>query len=148
VDSTKVASEVGDSRWKELVEEHHAIVRTLLSRYRGDEIDIAGDGFFATFDGPARAIRCGIAIIGAVEVLGLRVRVGIHTGEVTTIAGKAGGYAVALGARIGGTAKPSEVLVSQTVRDLVAGSGLTFVDRGQHRLKGIGDTWHLFAVAK
>lgn len=144
VNSTKLAAELGDRAWRELLSRHHAIVRGMLARYRGTEIDTAGDGFFASFDGPARAIRCGRAIADAVTSLGLEIRAGIHTGEVETIDGKLGGLAVVIGARIGAAAKPSEVLVSQTVRDLVAGSGLGFEDRGEHEFKGVPERWRLY----
>ena len=130
--STEKAAELGDRRWRETVEGHHATVRAILARYHGVEIDTAGDGFFATFDGPARAVRCAQAIVEAVRALDLEVRAGVHTGEVETIDGKVGGIAVNIGARVGGMAGPSEVLVSITVRDLVAGSGLVFEDRGEH----------------
>jgi class 3 adenylate cyclase len=109
-------------------------------------VDTAGDGFFATFDGPARAVRCATAIVLQVGALGMEVRTGVHTGEVETIAGKVGGLAVNIASRVGALAGPSEVLVSQTVKDLVAGSGLTFEDRGEHELKGIPDHWHLYGV--
>ncbi|HEX6845186.1 MAG TPA: adenylate/guanylate cyclase domain-containing protein, partial [Actinomycetota bacterium] len=125
VGSTERASEVGDRDWKRLVEQHHAKVRALLGRFRGQEVDTAGDGFFATFDGPGRAVRCASEIVRSVGSLGIAVRAGLHTGEVETIAGKAGGLGVVIGARIAALAGPSEVLVSQTVRDLTAGSGLT-----------------------
>src|SRR5512132_1998638 len=144
--STEKTAELGDSAWRELLEEHHATVRRLLARYRGTEVDTAGDGFFATFDGPARAIRCAQAIQEAVARLGLRVRVGLHTGECEMIAGKVGGIAVNIGARIGSIAAPSEVLVSRTVRDLVAGSGFTFEDAGKHELKGVSESWRLYRV--
>jgi class 3 adenylate cyclase len=148
VGSTERAAEIGDRRWRELVEGHHATVRAMLARYHGVEIDTAGDGFFATFDGPARAVRCAQAIVDAVQALDLEVRAGVHTGEVETIDGKVGGVAVNIGARVGGMAGPSEVLVSSTVRDLVAGSGLEFEDRGERDLKGLPDRWHLYrAVA-
>jgi len=146
VDSTTTASEIGDQAWKELVERHHATVRALLDRYRGTELDTAGDGFYASFDGPARAIRCAQAIIRAVQRLGLGVRAGVHTGEVEVIDGKPGGIAVSIGARIAAKARPSEVLVSQTVKDVVAGSGLAFEERGAHSLKGIPGPWQLFAA--
>ena len=124
----------------------HAIVRALLNRYRGTEMDTAGDGFFATFDGPARAIRCALAISKAVKSLNVQVRAGIHTGEVEKLEDKVGGIAVTIGARICGLAGPSEVLASRTVRDLVAGSGLAFADRGEHELKGLPGAWQLFSV--
>jgi class 3 adenylate cyclase len=146
VGSTEKAVELGDRRWRETIESHHATVRAILGRYHGVEIDTAGDGFFATFDGPARAVRCAQAIVEAVRALGLDVRGGVHTGEVETIDGKVGGIAVNIGARVGGMAGPSEVLVSSTVKDLVAGSGLIFQDRGEHDLKGIPDRWHLYGV--
>ena len=146
VGSTERASEVGDSSWKELLERHHSIVRAMLGRYRGTEIDTAGDGFLATFDGPARGVRCAQAITEAMGPLGIEVRAGLHTGEVETIDGKVAGIAVHIGARVGALAGPSEVWVSQTVKDLVAGSGLTFADAGEHELKGIPDSWHLYRV--
>ena len=146
VGSTEKTAELGDRRWRETVEGHHATVRAILGRYHGVEIDTAGDGFFATFDGPARAVRCAQAIVEAVRALELEIRVGVHTGEVETIDGKVGGIAVNIGARVGGMAGPSEVLVSSTVKDLVAGSGLVFQDRGEHALKGIPDRWHLYGV--
>jgi class 3 adenylate cyclase len=146
VGSSEKTAELGDSAWRQLLEEHHATVRRLLARYRGTEVDTAGDGFFATFDGPARAIRCAQAIPEAVARLGLKVRVGLHTGECETIAGKVGGIAVNIGARIGSIAAPSDVLASRTVRDLVAGSGFTFEDAGKHELKGVPDRWRLYRV--
>ena len=146
VGSTEKAAELGDRRWRELLEQHHATVRRLLARYRGAEVDTAGDGFFATFDGPARAISCAQAIREAVARLGLEVRAGLHTGECETIDGKVGGIAVVIGARVGALAGPSEVLVSQTVKDLVAGSGLAFADRGEQELKGVPDRWRLYRV--
>lgn len=144
VGSTTYVARLGDRAWRDLVEQHHRTSRTLLSRYRGTEIDTAGDGFFASFDGPARAVRCARAIVEAVTSLGLEVRAGVHTGEVETIDGKIGGIAVNIGARIGGLADPSEVLVSQTVKDLTAGSGISFDDRGEHDLKGVPDRWRLY----
>ncbi len=146
VGSSERAATLGDSAWRETLEQHHATVRRLLTRYRGTEVDTAGDGFFATFDGPARAIRCAQAIREAIARLGLEVRAGLHTGECETIDGKLGGIAVVIGARVGALARASEVLVSQTVKDLVAGSGLAFEDRGEHELKGVSDRWRLFAV--
>ncbi|MDH5314143.1 MAG: adenylate/guanylate cyclase domain-containing protein [Actinomycetota bacterium] len=147
VGSTETAAELGDRRWKELLEEHHRRVRGQLARFRGTEVDTAGDGFFATFDGPARAVRCAGAIAEAVAPLGVRIRAGVHTGEVETIDGKVGGMAVVIGARVGALAAGSEVLVSQTVKDLVAGSGLAFEDAGEHELRGVLDRWRLFRVA-
>ena len=146
VGSTERVAALGDRAWRELVEPHHALVRGLLARYRGTEVDTAGDGFFATFDGPARAVRCGRAIIGAVQPLGLDVRAGVHTGEVEVINGKVGGLAVNIGARVAGLAESRELLVSSTVKDLTAGSGLVFEDAGVHELKGIPDQWHLYRV--
>jgi class 3 adenylate cyclase len=125
------------------MERHDAAVRALLGRYRGTEMDTAGDGFFATFDGPARAIRCAQAIVRAVEALGIEVRAGLHTGEVELVRGKAQGIAVNIGARVCAHAGPSEVLVSHTVTDLVAGSGISFEDAGEHRLKGLAEPWKL-----
>ena len=148
VDSTATAAELGDKGWRELVERHHGLVRAMLGRFRGQEVDTAGDGFFATFDGPARGVRCARAICGAVPDLGIEVRAGVHTGEVETIAGKAGGIAVNVGARIASLAGPSEVLVSHTVQGLVSGSGLVFEDVGEHELKGVPDRWHLYRVVE
>ncbi len=121
-------------------------MREELGAHGGTEIDTAGDGFFATFDGPAQAVRCAVAAVQAIGAFGLTIRAGVHTGEVETVAGKPGGTAVVIGARIAASAGPAEVLVSQTVRDLVAGSGLSFEDRGEHELKGVPGTWRLFAV--
>jgi class 3 adenylate cyclase len=148
VGSSEQTAQLGDRRWKELVEQHHQTVRTLLARYRGQEIDTAGDGFFASFDGPARAVRCAQAIVDAVQPLGLEIRAGLHTGEIQTIGDKIGGLAVNIGARVGSTAQASEVLVSQTVKDLTAGSGLTFQDAGEHELKGIPDRWRLYRAVR
>ena len=146
VGSTETAAQLGDQGWGKLVERHHAIVRALLGRYRGSEVDTAGDGFFATFDGPARAVKCACSIIEAVKPLGIEVRAGVHTGEVETVAGKTGGIAVVIGSRIGSFAGPSQVLASQTVKDLTAGSGITFEDAGEHELKGVPDRWRLYHV--
>jgi len=146
VGSTERATALGDQRWAELRERHHAVVRRELDRFSGREVDTAGDGFFATFDGPARAIRCALAIRDAVADLGLEVRAGLHTGECELRGDKPGGIAVNIGARIVTQAGPGEVLVSSTVRDLVAGSGISFEDRGERKLKGIADAWRLFAV--
>jgi class 3 adenylate cyclase len=147
VGSSEKAAELGDRAWKVLVERHHAKVRALLGRYRGQEVDTAGDGFFATFDGPGRAVRCAQAIVRTVGSLGIEVRAGLHTGEVETIDRKAGGLAVVIGARVGGLAGPSEVLASQTVRDLTAGSGIAFEDAGEQELKGIPGRWPLYRAA-
>jgi class 3 adenylate cyclase/pimeloyl-ACP methyl ester carboxylesterase len=146
VDSTEVAARLGDAGWRTLVERHHSTVRSLLTRYRGSEVDTAGDGFFVTFDGPARAVRCATAIVAAMRPLGVQIRAGVHTGEVEMIGGKTGGLAVVIGARIAAAAGPSEVLASQTVKDLTAGSGLRFDGVGEHMLKGVPDRWHLYRV--
>lgn len=148
VDSTEKAIQMGDRRWGEILQQHHALVRQQLARFRGRELDTAGDGFFAAFDGPARAIRCASAISEAVRALELQVRAGLHTGECEVIDGKVGGIAVHIGARVAAQARPGEVLVSSTVRDLVAGSGIVFQDRGTATLKGIDEAWRLYAVAK
>ncbi len=148
VDSTAKAVELGDREWTKLLGEHRALVRRQLGRYRGREIDTAGDGFFASFDGPARAIRCADAIVEGSSALDLRVRVGIHTGECELVDGKLGGIAVHIGARIAAEAATGEVLVSSTVKDLVAGSGLEFADGGVCELKGIPGEWHLYAVTR
>ncbi len=145
VGSTERAGALGDAAWRDLLAQHNATVRRELARFRGLERDTAGDGFFATFDGPARAIRCAQAVIEAVRPLGLDLRAGIHTGECELHEGKVAGVALSTGARICATAEPGEVLVSRTVRDLVSGSGLEFTDRGRHGLKGIGE-WELLAV--
>ena len=148
VGSTERATALGDRRWRELLEGHNAVIRAELDRYRGREVDTAGDGFLAVFDGPARAIRAGQAIVEAMRRLGLEVRVGVHTGEVEQLpGGKLGGIAVHIGARVAAAAQPGEVLVSSSVRDLVAGSGLDFVDRGVHPLKGVAEERQLFALA-
>jgi pimeloyl-ACP methyl ester carboxylesterase len=146
VGSTERAAELGDRRWRELLEAHHAAVRGELERFRGREVDTAGDGFLATFDGPARAIRCAAAIRGAVERLGLSIRAGLHTGECELHGNNVSGLAVHMGARVAALARPSEVLVSSTVKDLVAGSGIEFDDRGVHELKGIPGDWRLYAA--
>jgi class 3 adenylate cyclase len=148
VGSTEKAAALGDARWSELVREHHARVRGQLARFRGRELDTAGDGFFASFDGPGRAIRCACAVSEAVKEVGLDVRAGLHTGECELIDGKVGGIAVHIGARVAAHAAPGEVLVSSTVKDLVAGSGVEFKDRGPHELKGIPGDWRLFAVVR
>jgi class 3 adenylate cyclase/pimeloyl-ACP methyl ester carboxylesterase len=146
VGSTAKAVELGDRQWRELLEQHHAVVRRLLLRYRGTELDTAGDGFFASFDGPARAIRCAGAITEGVRDLGLDVRAGLHTGECERTNGKIGGIAVHIGARVAAQAGPGEVVVSSTVKDLVAGSGISFRDRGAAELKGVPGEWRLYAV--
>ena len=144
VDSTSHQARVGDREWKHLVEKHNQLVRDALRTWRGRENDTAGDGFYATFDGPARAIHCAMEIRDRVCDLGIEVRAGVHTGECQLIDGKAGGIAVTTGARISALAEPSHVLVSQTVKDLVAGSGFTFASAGEHELKGVPDNWRLF----
>ena len=147
VASTKRQAELGDRGWKQLVERHHAIVRDLLKQYRGEEQDTAGDGFYVRFDGPARAIRCAKDIVETVRPLGIEIRAGLHTGECEIVDGKCSGLSVSIGARVMANAGPSEVLVSRTVKDLTAGSGLTFQDAGEHELKGVPDRWHLYRVA-
>jgi len=144
VDSTVKATELGDVAWKALVERHHVLVRDRLVQFGGREVDTAGDGFFMTFDGPAAAVRCAAAIVEDVRSLGVGARAGVHTGEVETIAGKAGGIAVVIGARIGALAAPGEVLTSQTVRDLTAGSGIVFTLVGERELKGLPDLWRVY----
>jgi class 3 adenylate cyclase len=146
VGSTERAVELGDRAWKELLAAHHAKARAELARYRGREVDTAGDGFLSTFDGPARAVRCARAIADAVRELGIEVRAGVHTGEVEVDGDAVRGIAVHIGARICASADPSQVMVSSTVKDLVAGSGLTFEDAGEHELKGVPDPWHLYRV--
>jgi class 3 adenylate cyclase len=146
VGSTKRAADVGDSRWRELLERHEAIVRRELERHRGHEVNTTGDGFLATFDGPGRAIGCARAIAEAVRSLGIEVRAGLHTGECEVMNGDVGGIAVHTGARVSAEARPGEVLVSSTVKDLVAGSGIEFEDRGTHELKGVPGEWRLYAV--
>jgi len=147
VGSTDKACAVGDAGWTGLVESHNTTVRAFLARYRGKEIKTMGDGFLATFDGPARAVKCAQGICAAVRPLGIEVRTGCHTGEIELIGADVGGIAVHIGARVGALAGSSEVLVTSTVKDLVAGSGLSFDDRGEHHLKGVPDAWHLYALA-
>jgi class 3 adenylate cyclase len=146
VASTERSSALGDRAWQDVVAEHDRIVRGSVARYRGREIKTLGDGFLATFDGPARAVRCGLAITTAVRDLGIDVRVGLHTGEIDLDGDDVRGIAVAIGSRVGAIAGPSEVLVSSTVKDLVAGSGLSFSDAGEHELKGVPDRWRLYRV--
>jgi class 3 adenylate cyclase len=146
VASTETAVAAGDAGWRDLVTSHNHVVRGLLARFRGQEMDTAGDGFFATFDGPARAVWCAQAIVESVRDLGIEVRAGVHTGEVQTIDAKAGGIAVVIGARITETAGASEILVSSTVKDLTAGSGIVFQDAGEHELRGVPDRWRLYRV--
>ena len=146
VGSTATAARLGDRGWRELLERHHDVVRRQLGRFRGREVDTAGDGFFATFDGPARAIRCACAVTEAVGELGLDIRAGLHTGECELLGEKVAGIAVSIGARVAAQAGPGEVFVSSTVKDLVAGSGIQFADRGFAELKGVPGEWRLFAV--
>jgi class 3 adenylate cyclase/pimeloyl-ACP methyl ester carboxylesterase len=146
VGSTDKACQMGDASWQELLQKHHNAVRAMLGRYRGTEVKTMGDGFLATFDGPARGVRCAQGICEAVKPLGLEVRAGCHTGEIELSGGDVGGIAVHIGARIAALAGPSEVLVSSTVKDLVAGSGLQFAERGENELKGVPGSWRLYAV--
>ena len=148
VGSTQKQAELGDRLYKGLIEQHHAIVREALGRWRGAESDTAGDGFYATFDGPARAIRCAMEVAHRVIDLGIEIRAGVHTGECELMDGKISGLTVSIGARVAAKAGPSQVLISQTVKDLVAGSGLTFEDAGEHELKGVPDRWRLYRVAE
>jgi class 3 adenylate cyclase len=144
VSSTERAAILGGTAWRDLVLAHHRLIRGLLARFRGREIDMAGDGFFATFDGPARAVRCAQAAISSVRELGIEVRAGVHTGGVEKFDEKVGGIAVVVGARIATMAGPSEVLVSSTVKALTAGSGIQFTDAGEHDLKGVPERWNLY----
>jgi pimeloyl-ACP methyl ester carboxylesterase len=146
VGSTERVAEVGDRRWRELLDAHRARIRPLIGRYRGREVDTAGDGFLATFDGPIRAIRCALAATVAVRDLGIEIRAGLHTGEVESAGQEIRGIAVHIGARVAGLAERSEVLVSSTVKDLVAGAALEFEDRGERELKGIPGGWRLYRV--
>jgi class 3 adenylate cyclase len=146
VESTALAARLGDRRWRDLVERHNALVRRQLERFRGNEIDTAGDGFVASFDGPARGIRCAYAIAESVTALGLSIRAALHTGECEVVDGKLAGIAVHIAARISGLAEPGEVLVSNTVKDLVVGSSVAFAERGAHELRGIPGRWSVFAV--
>jgi class 3 adenylate cyclase len=146
VGSTQMQAALGGYAWKELIQRHHALVRDVLQRWHGVEVDTAGDGFYATFDGPARAIRCALDITGRVRELGIEIRAGVHSGECEVVDGKCTGITVSIGARVAATAGPSEVRASQTVKDLVAGSGLAFVDVGEQELKGVPDRWRLYKV--
>jgi class 3 adenylate cyclase len=148
VDSTRTAAEFGDRRWREVLERHQGTVRAALGNFGGREVKSTGDGFLATFDGPARAIHCARAILDSSEELGIRVRAGVHTGECEVMGDDIGGIAVHIAARVSALAEPREVLVSRTVKDLVAGSGIEFSDRGAHTLKGVPDTWQLYAAAE
>ena len=146
VGSTEELSAVGDAEWRSILRRHDERARVEIERHRGRFIDSAGDGILAIFDGPARAVRCAQAIGASVRDLGIQIRAGVHTGEVELDGGAVRGIAVHIGARVAALAGPSEVVVSQTVRDLTAGSGLTFEDAGEHELKGVPDRWHLFRV--
>ncbi len=147
VGSTARAAEIGDRRWSDLLARHHAAIRRELARFRGEEVDTAGDGFLALFDGPARAVRCGLASVLAVRELGLEIRAGLHTGEVVRAAGEPGGLAIHIGARVAALAGAGEVLASSTVKDLVAGSDIHFTERGAHKLKGVPGRWRIYACA-
>ena len=144
--STRLAAELGDQRWGQVLENHHALVRRQLDRFRGNEVKVMGDGFLATFDGPARAIACACAIRDATRQVGLGVRAGLHTGEIEIGISDIAGLAVHIGQRVSSFAEPGEVLVSRTVVDLVVGSGMQFADRGEHELKGVPGLWRIFAV--
>jgi len=146
VGSTELLARIGDERWRALLGAHHRLVRAEFARFAGREIDNQGDGFLASFDGPARAVRCALAIRSTLRSIELTVRQGLHTGEVERVGPKLEGLAVHLGARVASAAGAGEILVSSTVRDLVAGSGLRFTDRGAHMLKGVPEAWHLYAV--
>jgi class 3 adenylate cyclase len=146
VGSTAHAARIGDEEWRQLLGEHHRVVRGQLERFRGREVKTIGDSFLATFDGPARAVRCAHAIGAAVADLGLRVRAGLHTGECELVGDDVAGIAVHIGQRVMASAAPGEVLASSTVKDLVVGSGLRFSDRGPHALRGVPGRWRLYAV--
>ena len=148
VSSTERAAEIGDRRWRDLLDRHDGLIRRELARHGGREVKTTGDGFLALFDGPARAIRCAVAIRDELQAEGVEVRIGLHSGEVELRGDDVGGIAVHLGARVAATASPAEVVVSSTVKDLVAGSGIGFVDRGEHALKGVPDRWHLYTVSQ
>ena len=147
VGSTAQSATMGDRGWRDLREQHDRQARGQLARFRGREVKTMGDGFLAVFDGPARAVRCATALSSSITRLGIELRCGLHAGEIELDGQDVAGIAVAIGARIGAMAEPGEVLVSSTVKDLVIGSGLTFDDRGLHALKGVPETWHLYAVA-
>jgi class 3 adenylate cyclase len=148
VESTARASTLGDAEWKELLDRHDRLVGREIERHRGIFVKSTGDGALARFDGPARAVSCGLAIAGSAHELGLEVRAGIHTGEIELRGDDIGGISAHVGARVAALAGPREVLVSRTVRDLVAGSGLTFIDRGEHELKGVPDRWQVYAASR
>jgi class 3 adenylate cyclase len=146
VGSTERLVELGDTRWRSLLALHDEYARVEIERHRGRFVDSAGDGVFATFDGPARAVRCALAIMRSVQDLGIQIRAGVHTGEVELEGHAVRGIAVHVGARVAALAEPGRVLATSTVKDLVAGSGLSFEDRGEHDLKGVPDRWHLYRV--
>ncbi|MFB3739404.1 MAG: adenylate/guanylate cyclase domain-containing protein, partial [Candidatus Velamenicoccus archaeovorus] len=146
VSSTERAARIGDRRWRELLDRHDALVRRNLARHGGREVKTTGDGFLALFDAPARAIRSALAIRDDLAAEGIEVRMGLHAGEVEVRGDDVGGIAVHIGSRVAATAPPGEILVSRTVRDLVAGGGIAFADRGEHDLRGVPDRWHLYAV--
>jgi class 3 adenylate cyclase len=148
VGSTEHASRLGDGRWRNLLGEHNVAVRSELQRWRGHEVKTIGDGFLATFDGPARAVKCAAEIIDTVEPLGLEIRTGLHTGECELVGDDVAGIAVHISARVMERAQPGEVLASSTVKDLVVGSGLKFADRGTHALRGVPDQWRLYALER
>jgi len=148
VGSTEKAVELGDSRWRNLLDSHHAMIKRNLSRFRGQEIKNTGDGVLATFDGPARGVRCACAIRDEIRQLGIEVRAGLHTGECEMMGDDVGGIAVHIGARVASLASANEVLVSSTVKDLVAGSGLRFLDHGNRSLKGVPGDWRIYAVER
>jgi class 3 adenylate cyclase len=147
VDSTALAAEMGDRRWRDVLDQHHELARVEIARFNGREITTTGDGFFAVFDGPAQAVRCASAIIGVVSSLGLEIRAGVHTGEVEVRGNDLGGLAVHIGARVAALAPPGAVFVSSTVKELLAGSGMTFTDAGEHQLKGVPDVWRLYRAS-
>jgi class 3 adenylate cyclase len=146
VGSTERRAAAGDRAWADVIRRHNSMVREALERWQGVENDSAGDGFYATFDGPARAIRCALDTVSRVGEIGLEIRPGIHTGECEVVDGKRAGLAVTIGSRIAAVAGPREVLVSRTVKDLTAGSGFSFDDRGEHELKGVPERWQLYRV--
>ena len=144
VDSTAQAAAIGDREWRAIRERHDSLVRSQLAHFRGREVKTMGDGFLATFDGPPRAVRCAQSIVRGTEALGIEVRAGLHTGEIQLDGDDVTGIAIAIGARVGALARPSEVLVSHTIKDLTTGSGIVFTDRGEHQLKGVPDRWRLY----
>jgi class 3 adenylate cyclase len=147
VDSTSKAAAIGDTEWRALLERHNEFVREELVRFRGREVNTTGDGFLATFDGPARAIECALAARDQLKTLNIDIRAGVHTGEIEIMGDDIGGIGVHIGSRVSAFAGPGEVMVSRTVKDLVAGSGIEFEDRGSHRLKGVPEEWQLYSVS-